>query len=123
MWRVLFLILIVSVSLVFAQEKQDADLSEKPKAELIEEFAAVPNGRVRLYLDIFFNTLQNNPSAEGYVLTYGARKDVGRREKLFRNHIAFRRADSSRLKFVRGKGVEFKTQLWIVPAGAEPPTL
>lgn len=122
MLKVLFLISIVMVSFTFAQRENATNSSEKPNAALLEEFAAVPNGQIRSYLDNFFYTLQQNPTAKGYIFVYGKKTDVAKRERLYRNHITFRKFDPSQIKFGKGKiGTELKTQLWIVPEGAEPP--
>ncbi len=122
MWRVLFLVLVVTSSTMFAQVEEKSLSTEMPKASVLSEFGKSPNGQIRMLVDNFFLELQNNPTAQGYIFDYGMRKEVAEREKNFRNHIVFRSQDASRITFVRGKvEKEIRTQLWIVPEGAEPP--
>lgn len=127
MLRILFLVLVVMASMAFAQKEEKPVSGEIRNAlsvdSLFEEFGVVPNGQIRSYLDNFFNNLHNNPTAKGYILNYGNKRDVSRRERLFRDHITFRGMNASQITFMRGKkGVDLKTQLWIVPEGAKPPT-
>ena len=121
-WSFLLVLMLMCSSTVFAQSGQKPEPTETRKASTLEEFGKVPNGQLRSYLDNFFGELQKNPTAQGYIFNYGAKRDVARREKLFRDHVIFRKVDSSRITFVKGKNdTEFRTQLWIVPEGVEPP--
>ncbi len=72
-------------------------------------------------LDNFLITLQNDPNSTGYVINYGSKREVSRREKLFRTHFRDRNFQTDRIVFVNG-GIEkrIRTRLWIVPAGADP---
>jgi hypothetical protein len=92
------------------------------RASETDSFGVLPNDEVRGRLDAFFSQLQNDPTATGYIINYGSDRDVARRETLIRNHITFRNFDASRITFVRGEGTELRTRLFLVPAGATPPT-
>lgn len=118
MFRVLLLILIVMSSFAFAQT------NEKPQATKYDEFEAATNGNVKARMDAFFVELNNNPSAQGYVINYGIDREIVKREKQIRDSIRFRSFDASRLTFVNGgfRGI-VQTQTWIVPSGAETPTV
>jgi hypothetical protein len=91
--------------------------------QLTDEFGPLANDDVRQRIDNFFVALQNDPSAQGYIINYGPARQVTARERLIRNHIAFRKFDASRIVIVNG-GVteEINTKLWLVPQGATPPT-
>ena len=90
---------------------------------LIDEFGPLANDDVRNRLDAFFVELQNNPNDAGYIINYGPARQVAAREKLIRNHIAFRNFPASRIVIVNGGDEpELRTRLWRVPQGAEPPT-
>lgn len=116
MFRILFLILLASVSIAFAQTE------EKPKARLIDEFKQAPSGYVKMIMDTFYIELANDPSAQGYIINYGTDREVTVREGQIRNAIAFRKFDASRITMVRGGFFPtVKTELWIVPPGAESP--
>ncbi len=74
-------------------------------------------------MDAFFVELSNNPAAQGYIINYGTDREIAKREKQIRNSITFRRYDASRITLVRGGNREvIKTDLWLVPPGAESPT-
>jgi len=91
---------------------------------LVDEFGVVAADDVRTRLDSFFVELQNNPTAQGYIINYGRARDVARRETLIRNHIAFRNFDASRITFIRGgdNGGTLNTRLVLSPSGAPTPT-
>ncbi|HMS39013.1 MAG TPA: hypothetical protein PKE69_02220 [Pyrinomonadaceae bacterium] len=113
MFRVLFLILFVMSSFVFAQ-------NQSQKIDEIEIPATSES------LDIAFEGLMiklvNNPTAQGYIITYGTPENIARREFRFKEMIRFRKYDSSKIIFVRGGyRQQTKTEFWIVPAGIEPP--
>jgi hypothetical protein len=95
-----------------------------PKAEKIDEFGTATNGNVKMRFDSFMIELQNDPTAQGYIINYGSDKELLKRERQIRNAIAFRKYDAQRITFVRGGETEetIKTQFWIVPPGAAPPT-
>jgi hypothetical protein len=98
-------------------------VASTPESVVVDEFGVLSNDEVRARLDNFFSTLANDPTAQGYVITYGPARAVTARERLIRNHIAFRRFDSSRITFVQGgdTGEGVRTRLVSVPAGATPP--
>ena len=123
MLRVLFLILIVMSSVAFAQTQENTEPQKTPKAIKFDEFEKATNGNVKMIMDTFYVELSNNPAAQGYIINYGTAKEVAKREKQLRNSIVFRRYDASRITFVRGGSREvIKTDLWLVPPDAEPPT-
>lgn len=121
---ILFLILVLISSTVFAQNDGNSKIDEMPKAVKLEEFGTATNGYVKMLLDGFFIKLSNEPTAQGYIITYGPNREVASRERLIRNQINFRNFDSQRIVFVTGGfSKEIKTEFWIVPPGAEPPKL
>jgi hypothetical protein len=118
MLRILFLILIVMSSVAFAQT------DENPQAVKIDEFERATNGEVKARMDYFYTELNNNPSAQGYIINYGTAKEIAIRERQIRNAIMFRKFDSSRITIVNGgfRGI-IKTEFWAVPAGADNPNV
>ena len=94
-----------------------------PVGVQIDEFGKLANDDVRARIDNLFIELQNDPGATGYIINYGPAREVTARERLIRNHIAFRNYDASRVVIING-GVEpgIRTTVWRVPQGAEPPT-
>ena len=116
MIRVLFLILVVMNSVVFSQTE------DKPKAIEFDEFETAANGYVKMKMDSFYLELTNNPNSQGYIFNFGTDKEIAMREKQIINAIRFRKFDSSRVTIVKaGFWKTVKTEIWIVPAGAENP--
>ena len=116
MLKVLILILFALSSTAFAQ------IEEQPKANLFDEFEKATNGYVKMRMDSFFVDLSNNPSSQGYIINFGTDREIAIRNRQIRNSISFRNYDASRITIVNGdfRGA-VKTELWIVPAGAENP--
>jgi hypothetical protein len=105
-------------------DSETAGIAARPESREIDQFEALSNDDIRGRLDNFFTTLQNEPNAQGYIITYGPARAVTARERLIRNHITFRNQDPSRFTFVQGgdDGGGIRTRLILVPAGATPPT-
>jgi hypothetical protein len=118
MSRVLFLLLVVMNSVVFAQ------IEEKPQAVNVDEFEKVTNGYVKMKMDYFYAELNNNPSAQGYIINYGIAKEIAIRERQIRDALRFRRFDPARITIVNGgfRGV-VKSEFWLIPAGADNPKI
>jgi len=79
-------------------------------------------------LDNFAIQLQNDPSAKGYIIVYGAPgTKSGEKQKRIKFDVdylvATRGIDSTRLVTLEG-GMrdQLTTELWIVPLGADPPS-
>ncbi|MGI9107253.1 MAG: Ig-like domain-containing protein [Pyrinomonadaceae bacterium] len=79
-------------------------------------------------LDNFAVALQNDTSAQGYIITYGGRRGVAgeaqTRADFAKNYLVNSRGlDAGRLVTVDGGfREEATTELWLVPSGAPPPT-
>jgi len=99
-------------------------------SKLIDEFGEkMGDCDLRGRFDLFFSELSQNPTSQGYILVYQgpdglpADYDDPPMERIFRNHLMFRRFDASRITLVNGGFQEqAKTQLWMVPDGAIPPS-
>jgi len=123
MLRVLFLILVLMSSIIFAQTVEKPKQNEMPKVSKTVEFGQVSNGNIRYLMDRFLAEIYDNATVQGYIISYGKTREVVRREKILRSHINFRVFDVSRITFVRGSNKkEFVTEFWFVPQGAKPPT-
>jgi hypothetical protein len=112
------LLVLFAVQLVFSQEA--------PKAILIDEFGKICSEDFMARYDNFLIQLQNAPTAKGYFIFYGDRNVEGRNVNYinaFRAwYPAIHRFDASKLIVLRGDDRdEMHVQLWVVPAGAEPP--
>lgn len=84
----------------------------------IDDFGREPNGQIRSRLDNFATKLFENPTARGYVINYGSRREgkkiLEMRDRLIKSHFAFRSIDTSRLTFIDGGYREdVATELWL----------
>jgi len=118
MVRLLFLLLIVMSSVAFAQTQ------ETPKPVKLDEFEAATNGYVKMKMDYFYVELNNNPASQGYIINYGTDREIAIRRKQISVSIAWRKFDGSRITIVDGGFRDsVKSELWIVPSGADNPQL
>ena len=116
MLRVLFLILCFFSVSAFAQTK------EKPQAYKFFEYEKISDTVLTQKLEDYYKQLASSNS-QGYIINYGKDKDAEKREKQIRKSNDFRGADPPKITYVRGDNKSKpKTILWIVPAGALPPT-
>lgn len=111
-----------------AQEFARSENFQSEKAEKIDEFGQIDDCDFGARLDHLMVALQEKTGATGYLIFYQgkdvlpARYESSLSERRARNHVMLRRFDSSRLVFVNGGFREEQgTEIWIVPAGAEPP--
>lgn len=105
-------------------ESASVAFPDVPVSTLFTEFGPAVPDEIKAQIDNFYVELNNNPTAQGYIINYGTDREIARREKQIRDAIAFRKQDPSRVTFVRGgdTGEGVKTKFYIVPAGATPPT-
>jgi hypothetical protein len=102
-------------------------IPERPGARKVDEYGNIRFNDEKARLDNFAIELQNDPTAQGYIIAYGGR--VGRRGEAqaradrARNYLVNTRGiDPSRIVTVDGGFREDLTvELWIVPSGAEQP--
>lgn len=97
-----------------------------PEPRLFDEYGSLANGDVEARTQNIFFVLGNKPGAQGYIINYGTKSEIARREKQIRYAISSMNLDATRITLVngganpRGKGVW--TRVWLVPAGAVNPT-
>ncbi len=101
-----------------------AQIPDEIKAINVDEFGPLANDDVKARVQNLYIELNNNPSAQGYIINYGSAKDIAKREKVINDAIRFLKLDASRVTLVRGsdQGGGIRTVFWVVPAGATPPT-
>ncbi len=103
---------------------ETAAVEAAPTFRQLDEFGKLSNDDVKARVQNFYVELNNNPTAQGYIINYGSARDITRREKQINDAIRFLRLDASRVTMVRGGETdgEVRTVFYIVPAGATPPT-
>lgn len=100
---------------------------KKAEARKIDEYNT-PLKDENARLDNFVIELQNDPTAQGYVVAYGGRKgrasDGQKAANKSKKYMVTKRGlDTARVMIINGGLREMPmTELWIVPSGAEPPT-
>lgn len=91
-----------------------------PIGEPIDNFGEIPNDDVRARTDSLFISLQSDPNSKAFIINYGSRKAVIKRENIIRNHVKLRGYDINRMVFqYKGEEKEIRTIFWIVPEGAD----
>jgi hypothetical protein len=99
-----------------------------PTPNLFDTYGNIPRNDVKARLDNFANELNAQPGSQGYIIGYGGRKGVTgeaqRRADFAKDYLVNTRGiDAGRLVTLDGGfKEEATTELWIVPAGATPPT-
>lgn len=94
---------------------------------LVDNYPPLKYNDEKARLDNFAIQLQNDPSAKGYIIVYGApRANAAEKQKRIKRATDYlintRGIDSSRLVTLEGgTRDQATTELWIVPLGAEPP--
>lgn len=100
---------------------------ETPQAQLVDSFGKLCSEEFLARNDAFLVGLQNNPTATGYIVFYGANSLEGKNLiylEILKNHSRMRKFDSTRIKILRGENRdEMQVEFWIVPAGASAPTV
>jgi hypothetical protein len=104
-------------------------LPEPPKARPFDEIGDVRFNDEKARLDNFAIQLQNEPGSVGYILVYPGRKskpgDAQRRADRAKDYLVSTRGLSPTrvATVVGGQREQLTIQLWMVPAGAEPPRI
>jgi len=90
----------------------------------VDEFGKLSNDDLKARLDGFFNQLGATPNAQGYIINYGTPAEIKARRAAIIKAATFLKKDMGRVTFVDGpdNGTGINTKLFIVPAGATPPT-
>jgi hypothetical protein len=116
MIRIIFSLIFLMSSVVFAQTEKT------PKAVKFDEFETATNGSVKMKMDAFYVELNNNPASQGYIINYGTQREIAIRRNQISISVAWRKFDGTRITFVDGGFRDgIKSELWIVPPGAENP--
>ena len=99
-------------------------LRVEKKAYVSDAYAELHDEGVRSKLDTFFAAVSEHDGNKGLVVIYGPLKVMPNRKRLVLNHIKFRGMDPSRFDFrFVGAVKEGRTDLWVVPQGAERPEI
>jgi hypothetical protein len=122
MFKILFLILIIMSSAVFAQQTENNEQKEKPKSYIFLELGIANDAEIKAKMEEYSKELLKSDSAEGYLINYGKAEKVSKRERQIINGLD-RHCHYCRIVIVNGgESEELKTVFWVVPYGAEPPT-
>lgn len=98
----------------------NAIINQPPKCSCWDEFGRLSNDDLRAGLDNLYINLQSDPTATGYIVSYGSRKEVARRHALVRQHVAFRDLDIKKIVLLNwGEEEGIRSIVSIVPAGGD----
>jgi len=98
-------------------------IAGSPTPNQVDEFGKATADDVKARVDNFYIQLNNNPTAQGYIINYGTPAEIKARRTQITKAISFRKYDASRVTFVDGPdtGSGVNTKFIIVPPGATPP--
>lgn len=101
---------------------------KKIKSYPCDEYARLKRDDEKARLDNCMISVQNDPSAKLYIIVYtapGAKPgEYQRRKKFMTDYLTARGFDPARIDFIDGgTRDELRTQIWIVPLGAELPPI
>ncbi|HEX8070296.1 MAG TPA: hypothetical protein VF546_10120 [Pyrinomonadaceae bacterium] len=100
--------------------------TERRRPQQFDELGEVKRDDEKARLDIFASELQANPGAQGYIIIVGGRGNAAQtRAANAKTYLVTNRAlEAGRIVTLVGRpGGETRMQLWLVPAGAEAPTV
>jgi hypothetical protein len=102
---------------------ESGGVASVPEASTVDEFGQASNDDIKARVDNFYIQLNNNPSAQGYIINYGTPAQIRARRRALMAAISFRKYDVSRVTFIDGpNNGSLNTRFVLVPAGATPPT-
>ena len=123
--RILALVASTMLTVVTSFSQTPADVvPKKPVALKFAELGATESCEFREGMRGFMDALSNKPGYQGYIVNYGTNHEIGRRERLITNRIAFRNFDRARITLVRGGYLSKPaTEVWLIPPGADNPEI
>jgi hypothetical protein len=94
------------------------------RSQLIDTIGAASNDDIKARFDALRIALSNDPTATAVIINYGTARQIATRVRQNNTAIKFLGIDTSRVTQISGgdKGTGIETQVFIVPAGATPPT-
>lgn len=114
----LCIMLLVSVSL-------KAQASKTAVAYRFADFGRMSSAEITKKVKSFDDALNQDSTAQGYVINYGSRSATKARRNLIIKALFSRKYDTARITHIDGPYHPFertiRTTLWIVPFGAEKP--
>ncbi len=128
--RLTFLLLILlSLSIHAQTQPQTSEKINEKNAYKFDEYGKISNKKLKLKLSDFIKKVLEEKSTTGFMAIYAP--DVRKRNlradaimKFLRltSRGAFFDFDVSRLTFISVESEVEKTEFWVIPKGAEPPT-
>jgi hypothetical protein len=92
-----------------------------PPVRLLDQYASLSFAKEKLRLDQFARQIKNEPTSRGFILVTGDHPRAERAKRYLVTHHGFE-ADRIFAISKEKKGTKLRTRLFIVPAGAMPPT-
>ena len=128
--RLTFLLLVLLNLNIYAQtQPQTTEKNGETHAYKFNEYGKITSKKLKLKLSNFISKVLKDKSTTGYMVIYSPneKKTKLRVEAIMKflrltNRGAFFDFDVSRLTFIVVDSEKEKTEFWVIPKGAEPPT-
>lgn len=115
--------ILLATILAFASPGHAQD-EKQTKAFLVDSFGLMPNGDFKGRADVYMSETRRYPESRALIVLYGPSRQIAARKQLIKDHFSFRRFPMAQLETKIGGNVsEFRTEFWIIPAGAAPPDI
>ncbi|MGH9947457.1 MAG: hypothetical protein ACRD6X_09670 [Pyrinomonadaceae bacterium] len=115
------------VTIFVASVSSQSSASDQPikKARLTNTFVLITFEHLRALIDSDLQEInQNNKHEKLYFINWGSFSEVFSRKKAIRHAVQLGNYDLSLVEMVRAGSISpQKTEMWIVPVGAEPPKI
>ena len=83
---------------------------------LADEFGKIREEDMEARIEFYFSLFKDRPKALGYIINYGKKSQVAKREKFIKKLIKKYKLEASRFAFSNGgKERSIRTKLWILP--------
>lgn len=86
-----------------------------------DEFGDISDDDIKARIDNLFIEVQYSPNSIGYIVSYGPRTLITKRQKIIQRHIKFRKFDLKRIVFINGgKEKKIRSRFWVLPSEIDP---
>ena len=122
MFRILFLSLIL-IGLVAAVRAEKVNPIPSPTSPILDVIGKSSDKDLVARFEALKIELSEDRAVEGYIINYGTKSEILKRERQIRKALAFHKIDPKRVVILSGgKRDHLETIIYVIPSSSEPPT-